>query len=237
MRQNKGFRTALLSIGAGTALLSLSSAHAATLAEYDFEAGTFSNDGDLASTASNVSYVDENVLVNRLTDVGNPGTAVSVITRYTTVNEAKLNELRLVVTLTPEPGFALNLDSIHTDFAALAANVNNFTAQLVGFSSLDNFKDPVHFNLATDPTGTTAPLAPGPYSSLTTPGMSFNPGLYRNVTTPVEFRFIAFGNAVQIALIDNLRINGTTTAVPEPTTIASAAAALLLTGRRRRAAQ
>lgn len=231
--QTTGFRaTLLVGLAAFAGLAPL--AHAATLAEYDFEANRNSTDTNPFSVAGPIDYSADEILVDLAPGSGNPGTALKYATRESTIGAAKLHDGIVTMTLAPVPGFAMNLYFFETDLAAQSLESTNFTAQLFVFSSLDNYADPIHFNLATDTTPSLNDADHGPYSHVESNGMLLNQAIYSNVTTPVEFRFYFLGTSVQYALLDNIRISGTMAVAPEPATLASAAALLLLGARRHR---
>jgi hypothetical protein len=230
-----GLQCGLIGMGL-LAFAGATDARGATLALYDFSSGKASSDSDANSIAGAFQFDTEILGTDTDPSVGNPLPSLGALTYHTTIDAAKQDiPRRFSSTLTPADGQAISLHSFRVDVAAYSLNANAYTAQLSVFTSLDNFANPIYFNLATDTTGNNTAISP--WSVFTNPQPAFNP-LYQNVTTPIEFRYFVFGSAVSAIYLDNVTITGTTTPVPEPGAAAALAgiAALALANRRQRSA-
>jgi hypothetical protein len=119
----------------------------------------------------------------------------------------------LSFTITPDPGYVLNLDS----FSLETAKVDTFTGSYTGFyqvrSSVDGFTSAVL-------SGTISSVAPTFSAASTTLGPSF-----LNLAS-VEFRIYIWDNnngAKNGVMLDNITVVGGVAVIPEPSGLAAAA--------------
>ena len=182
-------------------------------------------------TLNNVTAPYRSTFAN-LTQTGSNFLAVSPTITQSTVNLSTTltNATYLSFTFTPASGFSLSMDSL--TFGAFAGGSS--TRSFYVFSSLSGFT-------------TADPLLSVTYSasgtvinnySITLSGMP----AYQNVTGPVEFRIYdqAGGTSSSIEIGNNIILNGTVSAIPEPSTYAALVGGFSLTIvalRRRRPAR
>lgn len=195
-------------------------ARGAVLAKYDFTGGSgpgfASVDADPNSTAGAFTrtFFAEDFRPDEF--VGNPPPSYLLQPSSTTVDAAKQSGAYLLHTLTPAPGYAVNLQSMSIDVSAFLFlnDVASYAGQVAVFTSLDGFVDPIYFTFATD---TTADLATTPWFTFNNTALASNP-LLQNVTGPVEFRYHAWSNNITkgFFFVDNITLSGTSSAIPEP---------------------
>jgi hypothetical protein len=226
--------------------------NAATLASYDF--GTTSGVvGNLVLTSANAdanstagAFAAGAGITNLTNSVGNSGRAIgaSLATSFssllgvnsTTAAEAVTNNDYFTFTLTPSAGYQLNLTQLSFDFQS-SGTVNNAvqSSSYTVFSSVGGFSSGNHID-----SGTWTYLTDTGWKSLTLTsigGVSFH-----NLITATEFRIYlsdAGSNSNSVfANVDNVILDGTDAAIPEPSTAAlllGSMAGLLVALRRKRA--
>ena len=120
----------------------------------------------------------------------------------------------LSFTISPNPGYVLNLDN----FSLATAKVDSFTGSYTGFyqvrSSVDGFTSAVL-------SGTISSVVPTFSTASTTLGPSF-----QNLAS-VEFRIYIWDSnngAKNGVLVDNITVVGSVSLIPEPSSLAAAAA-------------
>jgi len=202
--------------------------NSAVLARYEFTGNSdASTDDDVVnatSTATNFS-VGPGIPGASFTASGNPGPARTMAVADTALNEGAsvtANDY-FEFTVTPEPGYELDLTSMSLEFDA------SFNTQPRGYSirsSLNNYADTIFdYN---EPIG-------GTVGSFEFRSYDLSDPLYQNITTSVTFRIYGFDNASASGnnlRFDNVTLNGV---VPEPSRSLLLFAGLgLLVGRRRR---
>ena len=222
-----------ITLAAVVSLICLPGAFAQKIANYEFGVGAVgtraSVDAEINSTASD--FEDGQGLAGGTTfDLvnGNPVPSVSVEAGVTgqEASDALADADYFEFTVTPDPGFQFNLDSLVFDYAV--SGEGQFEATFFARSNLDGFTTNI-VEVSTGPSGTFA-MASGDLSA----------PLYQNVTAPIMFRIYLFDSnngEVNFDLIDNVMLLGTVTPIPEPSTYAmllSGAALLGLAVWRRR---
>lgn len=192
---------------------SVASSHAAILARYEFTgsslASTDEDTSNVTSTASNLSNGAGLTSINSAT--GNPAPGRSMLGSETDANDetgAVTANDYIQFTLTPASGYQLSLTNFSLDFGS------SYNSQPRGFavrSSLDGF------------TGTIYNLSLPSNSDSTSAVFNYSTALvgaqYQNVTTPVTFRIYGFDNATgttNYLRFDNITLQGTVGAIPEP---------------------
>lgn len=188
----------------------------------------FTTDTDPNSDGVFVKWSWANAGIDPL--MGNPNYAGIGRTTYSSIGDARTNDQVFRFALAPHAGYALNLTSISFDLAASRASTAtaDYVAQAFMFSDRDMQATPIAAGFSIDMTGDgmTSPFMTW------TGNLSSNP-LFQNVTVPIVFSLhITGSNADSYAFLDNIRIDGVTSAVPEPSTwLLLGVGALLLLAR------
>lgn len=216
-------------------------AKADVLLQYTFPASStyVSTDTDPNSTASNFTFSGMGVSgtdYGRSTATSGPNLN-TIFTRGTSLTTSEASAITdgdyYAFTLTPSAGMYLNLTNLTflTDATQGAAGIT-YTANFVVRSSLDGYSS----NIAT--------ISDGPSSSSTSDytqqTINLSGAAFQNVATPITFRIYLYHtgpsatNSQAITRSDTYVLNGTVSAVPEPSTAALAGAGLALVGLRRR---
>jgi hypothetical protein len=177
------------------------SSQASTDADPNSTAGTFGDGAGWTSTidASRGNGAPSISVISTLTDGTSQAAAVTANDYWT-------------FTITPNAGIALNLSNLSFDYANYSNDATFPTETFFARSSQDSFGA----NLAAAVTSSTASAG-----AFATASISLG-AAFQNVTTPVEFRiYVSDGttNANRGALLDNVVLSGTTSAVPEPATL------------------
>ncbi len=231
-----------LNLGAACALLVLALASVATaqttLVTYNTDLAA-PNIGAVSSSATFVnasSFTLNNVTLGRVVVAGSDHAAViNPTVAQTTVNLATTlsNATYFSITLQPTSGYALNLASL--SFEANAGGTSSPRGFAV-FSSIGGFS--AGSVLSQDNNGTGGTLTARPTQTTYSVALSSLAG-YQNVTDSIEFRFYVQGATAQSIDFDNITINGSVSAIPEPSSYALLAGSTFLMvalwSRRRRA--
>jgi hypothetical protein len=197
-----------------------------TLADYavnTLAADLQSSDTNPNSVASDIGFlsgINPFSQAGFFPNYGNPAPSLGVKTLSNNLGDARTNNQGVTFTLTPNPGYSLNLSSVTFDIAASevpGATIDQ-VSQIFIYTDRDNQAVPVAAWFATD---TTADNTPSAFGSSPVTDLSANP-LYQNVTVPITFSVYTFGsNSNSWAMFDNIKVDGVTIAVvPEPSTYA-----------------
>ncbi len=196
--------------------VSVGSAHANVLANYPFTSSSrASTDVDANSSASSIT--DGSGLTSLIDTVrGNSAPALGGISSdqidgSTNAAAVAANDY---VTFTLTPGSTVSLTSLALD----AANYTND-----GTFSAESFFVRSSVNAFASNVGTTQSIAAGSNGAFANFSFDLSGAGFQNVATPIEFR-IYFQDAISDpdrgVLLDNIIVNGTSAAVPEPATLA-----------------
>ncbi len=224
------------------------------LGTYDFAGVTTSSGTSDPSTVptatgltfgsfSAVGYTGSSTAAGRFSLIGNPTGSANGVNDFTTFTGSLNPAIYYTVTLTPQAGYTLNLDSVTFTAQRSGTGIRNYAVR----ASLDSYADnlagsisPANANLSVDVANNFRWLLDaqtGAQSgSLLTLGSAFD-----SVTSAVTFHFYGWNAEASTGSfsIDNVSFTGAVTLVPvpEPSTVALAAAggfALLFAYRRRR---
>lgn len=197
----------------GVAIFASSNARADALALYDFQNGRASSDTDPHSAASNI--IINLVTFGQIIDsFGNPAPSFVGPTFYSNLGDARRNSQVLTFSLSLQSGYSFSLSSVSFDLAA-NANGQVQVSQAFVYTDRDGQTTPVAVGAATDPSSDNAP---SPFSPSFSTDLSSDP-LYQNVTGPINFSLYVFGsNPSGLIFLDNIRVEGSTALVPEPST-------------------
>jgi hypothetical protein len=193
---------------------------ASTDTDPDTTASTFDGGPGFQTAGSDNSAFDLNH--------GNPAPSLAIdatFTDGTSQAAAVTANDYFTFTITPTAGIAFNVSSLSFDYANYSSStfpVENFFVR----SSADGFAN----NLAAAVTASAA--SAGTFSTATI-NLSGNSSL-QNVTSTLEFRLYVYDSTSTSgrgALVDNIVVNGTTAAVPEPATTALLGMGVLIAAR------
>ena len=203
----------LLSITA--VYLGASAARSDTLVLVPFDTfGPFSSDTDPHSDATFLHLGIHGFSLDPR--YGNPPPTFYGNTSYTNIGDARTNDQVLQFTLTPQSGYAVSLSSVSFDIAAYKAAdaTTDEVAQAFAFTDRDAQSTPVAAGFSIDMTTDGTPSGFTSFSN----NLSANP-LYQNVTGQIVFSIYVFGtSSTSFIFLDNIRVDGVTSAVPEPST-------------------
>lgn len=126
----------------------------------------------------------------------------------------------LSFSVAPDTDFVLNLESLTFDLVGSdnSSPNNNYVGEVAVRSSLDGFANTLATFAATNAGAGNPMPAQWDNESLDLTGAEF-----QGVTTPIEFRLFLFANANSagdVTRFDNVTLNGTAAAVPEPASLA-----------------
>jgi PEP-CTERM motif len=192
-------------------LLAAPAAYAVELAKYEFALQTrTSTDTDSNSTATDLTNGAGITATESTyyTTAGNPAPSLRTASATTSNTEALAvsgNDY-YTFTLTPVAGFKVNLTTLTFDYAITGVNMTgNFSIR----SSIDSFASDI---------GSTATTSSTTFSNAS---ISLSAAQYQNLTSAVTFRIYIFDDKPgpeETDLLDNVTLNGTVAAVPEPST-------------------
>lgn len=193
-----------------TALCTVSYAHAAVVAEYDFTNTRLSTDTELNSSASSFAngsgFNTSTYYTSSPSSTLNPSLpTVSTITDGTSATTAKTANDYYEFTLTPNAGYNASLTDLKLDFASYGSGGSRSFAV---FSSIDSF-------------ATSIGTANASGTSFATTTISLSAASFQNLTSAVTFRIYIWddqNNSGKGSLLDNVILDGTLAAVPEPST-------------------
>jgi hypothetical protein len=207
--------TSKLFVVVALAILSVGTAHSDTLANYPFTGSSrASTDGDANSSASSIT--DGAGLTSSIDAArGNPTPALGGISSDQidgSTNSAAVTA-NDYVTFTLTPGSTVSLTTLTLD-AANYTNDATFSAESFFLrSSINSFASNI---------GTTQSISAGSNGAFAGFSFDLSGASFQNVAAPIEFR-IHFQDGISDpdrgVLLDNIVVNGTAAAVPEPATL------------------
>ena len=194
----------------GFLMTAMPAVHAAVVANYPFTNNSLSStDKSKNSTSSDIALGSGLTDTNRFTANGNPGAALLVNADETAgnLNGSIMAGDYFTLTLAPKSGYQLAFTDFTVDLAvtnmALTTNVQ-LQASLDGGTTYTDVASIIGFNSTTFTTQT------------------FDLSAFAAITSPVILRATVYdsGNGKNSTEFDNIVVDGTLTAVPEPGSVA-----------------
>ena len=194
----------------GFLMTAMPAVHAAVVANYPFTNNSFSStDKSKNSTSSDIALGGGLTDTTRFTASGNPGAALLVNADETAGNLADSITAGdyFTLTLAPNNGYQLAFTDFSVDLAVTSAVLTTnvqLQASLNGGTSYTNVAAVTGFNSTTFTTET------------------FDLSAFAEISSPVILRAVVYdsGNGKNSTELDNIVVDGTLTAVPEPGSVA-----------------
>jgi hypothetical protein len=203
-------------LGLAVIAMASSSVSADILANYSFTGSVrTSSDSDPNSVATDLTDGAGVTPVYDTTN-GNPTPSIAIVSTSIdgSTNSAAVTANDYVsFTITPSIGFSMNLTTLTFDFANYSTDGTFPAESFFVRSSTNSFAS----NVGSTQTTTSGASASG----FTTASISLSAAAFQNVTSAIEFRIYFQDGTSDVdrgALLDNVVLNGTLTAVPEPAT-------------------
>ena len=199
------------------------------LAQYDFTLGTLSSDSDPNSSAGSFGTgtgITGSLQTTQGSTAGNPsfGTPLSDIDAATT-SAAITNSEYFTFTITPESGFTFTLDSISFSYqVGITGTTGTQNVTFALFSSATGFSIANQISAFTYTEDSDGNVSTGSTDAFVNTGTITLPAATFANIGATEFRiYVSDGGSTSTSLfakVDNVILNGTTVAIPEPSTYA-----------------
>lgn len=215
-------------LGVALVMIGAMQTNADILANYNFTGSVrTSSDSDSNSVATDLT---DGAGVSPVYDTtnGNPTPSIAIVSTSIdgSTNAAAVTANDYVsFTITPAIGFSMNLTTLTFDYANYSTDGTFPAESFFVRSSTNSFASNIGSTQST----------PASAASFTTASISLSAAAFQNVTSTIEFRIYFQDGTSDVdrgALLDNVVLNGTVAAIPEPSTSMLMGLGLLLGAQR-----